>query len=97
VPTDRNVRERELANLMSTSLVEDLRSVGLTASRFGLRDRLPRGAWLLQGTFVQVDEGKAAGWSDSFVRSCCSSGSIHGWRIGTAVLVKPTAPCLDAL
>jgi hypothetical protein len=54
---NRGIRERELANLMTSSLVEDLRTVGLTAYRFGPRDKLPLGGWLLQGTFVQVDEG----------------------------------------
>jgi hypothetical protein len=53
----REQRERELVNLMATSLVEDLRNVGVTAYRFGPPDQLPAGSWLLQGTFVQVDEG----------------------------------------
>jgi hypothetical protein len=53
----RAVRERELANLMATSLIEDLRNLGLAAYRFGPRDQLPAASWLLQGTFVQVDEG----------------------------------------
>ena len=57
VQTNRGVRQRELADLMSSSLVEDLRTVGLTAYRFGPRETLPRGAWLLQGRFVWVDEG----------------------------------------
>jgi hypothetical protein len=57
VQIDRGIRERELANLMATSLIEDLRNLGLTAYRFGPRDQLPAGSWLLQGTFVQVDEG----------------------------------------
>jgi hypothetical protein len=51
------IRQRELANLMTTSLIEDLRSAGVTAYRFGPRDKLPAGSWLLQGIFVQVDEG----------------------------------------
>jgi hypothetical protein len=42
---------------MATSLIEDLRNLGLTAYRFGPRDQLPAGSWLLQGKFVQVDEG----------------------------------------
>ena len=54
---NRGVRERELANLMATTLIEDLRNVGVIAYRFGSRDKLPAGSWLLQGTFVQVDEG----------------------------------------
>jgi hypothetical protein len=57
VQINRGVRERELVNLMTTSLIEDLRNVGVTAYRFGPRDQLPAGSWLLQGTFVQVDEG----------------------------------------
>jgi hypothetical protein len=42
---------------MATTLVQDLRNLGVTAYRFGPRDQLPVGSWLLQGTFVQVDEG----------------------------------------
>jgi hypothetical protein len=57
VQINRGVRERELANLMATSLIEDLRNLGVTAYRFGPRDKLPAGTWLLQGTFVEVDEG----------------------------------------
>ena len=57
VQIDRGILERELANLMATSLIEDLRNRGLTAYRFGPRDHLPAGGWLLEGTFVQVDEG----------------------------------------
>jgi uncharacterized protein DUF4410 len=57
VQINRGVRERELANLMATSLIEDLRNLGVTAYRFGPRDQLPAGSWLVQGTFVQVDEG----------------------------------------
>ena len=57
VPTSRVVRERQVTNLMSSSLVEDLRSLGFSAYRFGPHDRLTHGAWLLQGRFVQVDEG----------------------------------------
>jgi hypothetical protein len=57
VRINRGLRERELVNLMATSLVEDLRNVGVTAYRFGPHDTLPAGSWLLQGTFVQVDEG----------------------------------------
>ena len=36
VQINRGVRERELANLMVTSLIEDLRNLGVTAYRFGL-------------------------------------------------------------
>jgi uncharacterized protein DUF4410 len=57
VQINRAVRERELANLMATSLIEDLRSLGVAAYRFGPRDKLPAGSWLLRGTFVLVDEG----------------------------------------
>src|SRR5512135_1500190 len=46
---NRGIRERELANLMATTLIEDLRNVGVLAYRFGPRDKLPTGSWLLQG------------------------------------------------
>lgn len=54
---NRGIRERELANLMATTLIEDLRNVGVLAYRFGPGDTLPTGSWLLQGAFVQVDQG----------------------------------------
>jgi Domain of unknown function (DUF4410) len=57
VQVDRGVRERELVNLMATTLIEDLRARGITAYRFDRADQLPAGSWLLQGTFVQVDQG----------------------------------------
>jgi hypothetical protein len=57
IQSNRGVRARELANLMATTLIEDLRNVGVIAYRIGLGDKLPSGAWLLQGSFVQVDEG----------------------------------------
>jgi hypothetical protein len=34
VQINRGVRERELANLMATTLIEDLRNLGVTAYRF---------------------------------------------------------------
>ena len=54
---NRGIRERELDNLMATTLIEDLRNVGVLAYRFGPSDKLPMGSWLLQGSFVQVDQG----------------------------------------
>ena len=57
VQVNRGARERELVSLMATTLIEDLRARGVTAYRFGRADQLPAGSWLLQGTFVQVDQG----------------------------------------
>jgi Domain of unknown function (DUF4410) len=42
---------------MATTLIEVLRARGITAYRFDRADQLPAGSWLLQGTFVQVDQG----------------------------------------
>lgn len=57
VPVDRGSRGRELTELMSSSLVEDLRNVGLAAYRLGAADKLPAEGWLVRGSFVRIDEG----------------------------------------
>jgi Domain of unknown function (DUF4410) len=57
VPVERAARAHELVNLMSSSLVEDLRSVGLNAYRLSANERLPTEGWLVSGIFVQMDEG----------------------------------------
>src|SRR5258708_13602370 len=41
IQIDPGIRERELANLMATSLIEDLRNLGLIAYRFAPRDHSP--------------------------------------------------------
>ncbi len=51
------VRARELVDLMSTSLVEDLAKAGLTARRLSAGDPRPTSGWLVRGVFTQVDEG----------------------------------------
>jgi hypothetical protein len=57
VPEDRGDRERELLKLMSSALVEDLRSAGLNARFLPSGELYPSEGWLVRGMFVQVDEG----------------------------------------
>jgi hypothetical protein len=57
VPEDSAVRERELVNLMSSSLVDDLTSAGLNARFLRSGELLLSEGWLVRGGFVQVDEG----------------------------------------
>jgi hypothetical protein len=57
VPIERAARAHELVNLMSSSLVEDLRSIGLNAYHLSANERLPTEGWLVSGVFVQMDEG----------------------------------------
>jgi uncharacterized protein DUF4410 len=57
VPVDRAVRAHELVNLMSNSLVEDLRNIGLNAYRLSANERLPTEGWLVSGVFVEMNEG----------------------------------------
>jgi len=51
------VRARELVDLMSTSLVDDLRKAGLVTVRLGAGAPRPTHGWLIRGVFTQVDEG----------------------------------------
>jgi len=57
MPTERTVRARELVELMADSIVEDLRSLGLNASRVRANGAAPAESWLVRGTFVYTDEG----------------------------------------
>jgi hypothetical protein len=54
---DPAVRARELVDLMSTSLVENLAQAGLQALRWRASEPLPAAGWLVRGVFTQVDEG----------------------------------------
>ena len=54
---ERAVRARELITLMATSLVEDLRTLGLNAYRLDANSRLAGDGWLVRGTFIRIDEG----------------------------------------
>jgi uncharacterized protein DUF4410 len=56
MPTERTVRARELVQLMTVSIVEDLRDLGLNASRLSA-GYAPSGGWLVHGAFVYTDEG----------------------------------------
>jgi hypothetical protein len=42
---------------MTASIVEDLRNLGLNASRLGAYGHAPAGSWLVRGAFVYTDEG----------------------------------------
>ena len=57
VPTEPAVRARELTELMTNSIVEDLRNLGLNASRLTGTSQAPTDGWLVRGTFIQIDEG----------------------------------------
>lgn len=56
LPVERTVRARELVQLMTDSIVEDLRNLGLNASRLTAR-QAPTEGWLVRGTFIHTDEG----------------------------------------
>ena len=56
VPEDSGDRERELLKLMSSALVDDLRSAGLNARFLPSGELYPSEGWLVRGVFVQVDE-----------------------------------------
>ena len=51
------VRARELVDLMSTSLVQDLTAAGLTARRLAVVDPMPADGWMVRGIFTQAGEG----------------------------------------
>jgi hypothetical protein len=55
--TDRAARARELVDLMSNSLVQDLRQAGFSATRLNARTPAPADGWLLRGVFTEVQEG----------------------------------------
>jgi len=57
MPEERAVRARELVYLMATSLVEDLRNLGLNASRLTAYDQTAPDGWLISGRFIRIDEG----------------------------------------
>ncbi|MBV8356503.1 MAG: DUF4410 domain-containing protein [Deltaproteobacteria bacterium] len=57
MPVERAVRARELVNLMTTSLVEDLRNLGLNAYRLSANSQAAADGWLVRGTFIRIDEG----------------------------------------
>src|SRR5215469_14809209 len=49
MPVERAVRARELVSLMATSLVEDLRNLGLNANRLSVNDQAAADGWLVRG------------------------------------------------
>jgi Domain of unknown function (DUF4410) len=57
VPIERTVRARELVQLMTDSIVEDLRNLGLNADRLTPASQAPAEGWLVRGSFIQTDEG----------------------------------------
>jgi len=57
VPEDNTLRMRELVNLMSSSLVEDLQMAGVNARHLPPEETFPSRGWLVRGAFIQVDEG----------------------------------------
>ncbi|MBV8772509.1 MAG: DUF4410 domain-containing protein [Deltaproteobacteria bacterium] len=57
VPVEHSVRARELVQLMTDSIVEDLRTLGLNASRLTATGQALAEGWLVRGTFIHTDEG----------------------------------------
>lgn len=54
---DPATRARKLVDLMAKSLVRDLSQAGFNASRLSPGAPAPKGGWLLQGVFTEVQEG----------------------------------------
>ncbi len=54
---DPAARARQLVDSMAESLVKDLRNAGFNATRLPPGAPLPGDGWLLQGAFVEVQEG----------------------------------------
>lgn len=55
--SDPEARARQLVDLMANSLVKDLRAQDFKATRLPPGAPLPSDGWVLQGAFVQVQEG----------------------------------------
>ena len=56
-PKEAAVRARELIELMSTTLVDDLTKAGLVARRLRSNEPEPGGGWLVRGVFTEVNQG----------------------------------------
>jgi hypothetical protein len=56
-PKDPAVRARELIELMSTTLVQNLAQAGLNAQRLRANAPQPAAGWLVRGVFTEVGEG----------------------------------------
>jgi len=56
-PKEPAERAREIVNLMSTSLVDDLTKAGFVARRLSATEPRPSVGWLVRGVFTEVDEG----------------------------------------
>jgi Domain of unknown function (DUF4410) len=61
VPEDSGDRERELLKLMSSALVEDLRSAGLNARFVPSGELYPSEGWLVRGVFARSTRAIACG------------------------------------
>jgi hypothetical protein len=58
IPVQSSARQRDLLTLMTASLVEDLRDLGLDAYPMRPGEKPPPvNGWLLRGRFTRVDEG----------------------------------------
>ena len=55
--SDSQKQAQETVEQMSVALVESLAQQGLTAQRVPKDGKLPGSGWLIQGAFVEVDEG----------------------------------------
>ncbi len=56
-PKDPQVLARDLIDLMSNSLVEDLTEAGVGARRLSPGNPIPASGWLVRGVFTDVNQG----------------------------------------
>jgi len=56
-PKDPQALARDLVDLMSTSLVEELNEAGVDARRLSTGYPIPNSGWLVRGVFTEVNQG----------------------------------------
>jgi hypothetical protein len=61
VPEDPNCRARELVDLMTSTLTEDLAEAGFDARRLLPDEPPPAPGWIVRGTFTDMNEGNRLG------------------------------------
>ena len=57
IPRTPEQRARDLVDLMSRSLLDDLRQAGISAQRSPPGAPLPSSGWVVRGAFLQIDAG----------------------------------------
>src|SRR5262249_48115012 len=56
-PSDPAARARQIVELMSASLIKDLKKAGFNATRLPSSSPMPTEGWVLRGIFTAVQEG----------------------------------------